>query len=153
MTSVAVSVRRAVAADAGSLAALRRAWTEEDGGGPVDDAGFESRFEAWFSGEQSPMWMAVRAGSEPVGMATLRLVHRMPEPGRGSERWGYVGHVYVVPAERDQGIGRLLMEALIGWSRAEGLTRLVLHPRARSLPFYGRLGFTDAQMLRLRLRP
>jgi GNAT superfamily N-acetyltransferase len=77
----------------------------------------------------------------------------MPEPGSPSDRWGYVGHVYVVPAERSRGVGAALMEALLAWSRSEGLKRLILHPRERSVPFYERLGFRDADLLRLRLRP
>jgi GNAT superfamily N-acetyltransferase len=146
-------IRRAGASDVSALAALRRAWTDEDAGAAVGDDGFEARFAEWFAAETeagSPMWLAIEDG-RPVGMATLRLVNRMPEPGSPSDRWGYVGHVYVVPASRNAGVGVELMAALISWSRAEGLTRLVLHPRERSVPFYERLGFRPADLVRLRL--
>jgi len=62
-------------------------------------------------------------------------------------RWAYVANVWVDPGHRRRGVGRLLMETVLGWSREQRMVRLVLNPSEVSLPLYRGLGFQPADNL------
>ena len=49
-----MTLRRATAADVAALAALRRAWVEENGGVIVDTGTFERDFAQWYAGLCAP---------------------------------------------------------------------------------------------------
>jgi GNAT superfamily N-acetyltransferase len=132
--------------DIAAVARLRRRWTEENAGEPIDDPGYEERFARWIAGNDRPSWVAERDG-EIVGMVNLAVFERMPRPGVESSRWGYLANAYVRPDLRDGGVGRLLVDALMAYARAEGLVRVVLSPSERSVGFYERAGFGPADML------
>ena len=127
-----VRVRRAMAVDADrrALASMRRAWAEEDAGGPIDDPGFEGRAVAWVAANESHRlcWLA-EDGVATVGLVTVVVVDRMPQPGRPDSGWGYVHHFFVVPERRSKGIGRLLIDAAIAEADARGWQQLLLNPR------------------------
>jgi GNAT superfamily N-acetyltransferase len=145
-----MTIRRATAADVGALAALRRAWVEEDAG-PIDDGGaFERDVAHWYASEAARRltWIAT-LGAEPVGMLNLVEFHRMPRPGRRASSWGYVSNVFVLAAHRSGGIGRELLEAAISTARERGYARLVLSPSERARPLYARVGFGAADELML----
>lgn len=134
--------------DAEVLVALRRAWVEERAGGPVADPGFEDRMRAWLADEASHRlaWVAELEG-RPVGMINLLDYRRMPAPGGAAGGWGYIGQTFVVAAHRDAGIGHLLLDTAVTEARRRGHERLVLSPSVRSVPFYRRAGFQDADGL------
>jgi len=146
-------IRIAGAADAAALAALRRAWTAEQDGS-VGDEGFEARFLDWYERESARRvaWLAEAAG-EAVGMMNLAVFERMPSPGRDAGSWGYLSNAFVLAAHRDQGIGSLLLRALLAYADDRDYVRVVLRPSARSVPFYGRLGFSASDSLLVRHRP
>jgi GNAT superfamily N-acetyltransferase len=132
--------------DIAAVAQLRRRWTEENAGEPIDDPGYEERFARWIAGNDRPSWVAERDG-EIVGMVNLAVFERMPRPGVASSRWGYLANAYVRPDLRDSGVGRLLVDALMAYARDAGLVRVVLSPSERSVRFYERTGFGPADML------
>ena len=141
-------IRIAGAADAPALAALRRAWTAEQHG-PVADAGFEARFLDWYERESARRvsWLA-EVGGEMVGMMNLAVFERMPQPGRDAGTWGYLANSFVLAVHRNQGIGSLLLRALLAHADGHGYLRVVLSPSQRAVPFYQRAGFTfDAGLL------
>jgi GNAT superfamily N-acetyltransferase len=75
----------------------------------------------------------------------------MPRPSAADPgRWGYVANVYVVPGDRDRGVGRLLLDAVTAHADEQGFARLVLSPSERSVPFYARHGFEPATSLMVR---
>lgn len=80
-------------------------------------------------------------------MVNLAIFERMPRPGVGSSRWGYLANAYVVPELRSAGVGQLLVDALMAYARREGLVRVVLSPSEKSVPFYERAGFGPADSL------
>jgi GNAT superfamily N-acetyltransferase len=147
---VTATVRLAGDGDLAALAALRREWTAENGG-VADDPEFESRFDQWWAAESGRRltWLAEVDG-RPVGMVNLAVFTRMPQPGRSTSRWGYLGNAFVLAAHRDHGIGRLLLDALLAHADREGYVRVVLSPSPRSVPFYDRAGFGPADVLRVR---
>jgi GNAT superfamily N-acetyltransferase len=135
-------IRIAVPADVPALAALRRTWTAETHG-DVEDEGFEARFLDWHERESARRisWLAEVSG-EPVGMMNLAIFERMPRPGLDAGTWGYLANAFVLRPHRSQGIGRLLLDALLAHADAHGYVRVVLRPSERAIPFYLRAGFT-----------
>jgi len=135
-------IRIADSADGPAIAALRRAWTAEDQG-DVADPGFEARFLDWYERESARRisWLGELSG-EPVGMMNLALFERMPSPGRDSGTWGYLANAFVLEPYRNQGIGGLLLTALLAHADDHGYLRVVLRPSERAIPFYQRAGFT-----------
>ncbi len=145
-------IRIAGAADAPALAALRRAWTAEQRG-PADDEGFEARFLDWYERESGRRvsWLAEMRG-EMVGMVNLAVFERMPQPGREAGSWGYLANAFVLAAYRNQGIGSLLLRALLAHADGQGYLRVVLRPAERAVPFYQRAGFSFDTGLLVRQR-
>jgi predicted HAD superfamily Cof-like phosphohydrolase/GNAT superfamily N-acetyltransferase len=148
-----VTVRVADRSDVPALAALRRAWTEEQDGADSGDDGFEGRFAEWYAAEEPRRvcWIAEVDG-QAVGTVNLAVFERMPKPGRPPSRWGYLGNAFVLAEYRGEGIGARLVAALLGYADEHGLVRVVLSPSARSVPLYARLGFGSAHMLMARVR-
>jgi GNAT superfamily N-acetyltransferase len=147
-----MTVRVATDGDVASLAALRRAWTDEYTG-RVDDAGaFEREFAAWYAVEPArTTWIAI-VGAATVGMLNLAEFRRMPRPGMPPSRWGYIANLFVLAAHRNRGLGRELLDAALAAARERHYARLVLSPSPRSVPFYRRAGFAAAdELLVLRL--
>jgi GNAT superfamily N-acetyltransferase len=146
-------IRIAGPGDAPALAALRRAWTEENNG-LAEDADFEARFLDWYEREapRRVSWVA-EAGGELVGMMNMALFERMPQPGRDPATWGYLANAFVLAAHRDRGIGSLLLRALLGYADERRFVRVVLSPSERSIPFYRRLGFSADHDLLVRRLP
>lgn len=146
-----ISIRAATDHDVGVLASLRRDWNVEDAGGPIDDAGFEAAFRAWWTAERpTRTFFIAEVDGKAVGMANVKRYDRMPALGRSSgARWGYVGNVFVLAEYRDTGIGRALMQALIVWASEAGLSHLRLAPSPSSKSFYAQLGFLPGSVFEL----
>lgn len=82
------------------------------------------------------------AETEPVGKAELVLA-----PGTVPFQVGYIKRVVVHPDYRGQGVARRLMQALIAFSREEGIHFLDLHVFEQNLSairLYESLGFQEA---------
>jgi GNAT superfamily N-acetyltransferase len=143
-------IRIATAADVPALAALRRAWVEENAGGPVADDEFEESFADWFAAEhdQRVTWIAESGGI--VGMVNILVFNRMPRPGVADNRWAYLANLYVAPEHRGRAIGAALLEACTAYADEHGFVRIVLSPSERSVPLYQRAGFGPATSLMLR---
>jgi GNAT superfamily N-acetyltransferase len=151
-------IRLASLEDCATVAALRRNWTQEKAGHPVDDPSFEERFEAWFERErdQRVAWLALSDG-EPVGMLNLLVFTRMPFPlapdTARPTQWGYLANCFVVAGHRDDGVGGELLAACTAYADEHALARIVLSPSERSVPFYARAGFVPATSLMVRPAP
>jgi GNAT superfamily N-acetyltransferase len=147
---VGISIRIAGDDDLGVLTALRRAWSEEDAGGPVDDPRFEAAFGEWWADERATRtFFIVEVDGAAAGMANVKRYRRMPTAGREAGWWGYVGNVFVLPDQRSAGVGRALMDELIAWASDERMDHLRLAPSPRSGSFYARLGFLPGAVVEL----
>jgi GNAT superfamily N-acetyltransferase len=149
-----VEVRQAGTADVDALAALRRAWVEEQSGGPVHDAGFEADFARWFAREheQRVSWLAL-SHDQPIGMVNLLVFTRMPRPGRTVSQWGYLSNFFVAAAHRSSGVGSRLLSTCVEYADAHDFVRVVLSPSERSRSLYLRAGFGAADSLLVREAP
>ena len=148
--AAAIVVRVANEGDLEALAALRRVWSEENAGSPIDDEEFAVAFIEWWHAEgASRAFFVVEVQGTPIGMANVKEYARMPTPGRRGGSWGYVGNVFVRADHRNRGVGDALMKELIAWSFERGYDHLRLAPSERSVPFYDRLGFVGGSVVQL----
>ena len=141
------TVQVATEADHPVLAQLRSDWTAEVHPGDGDTA-FAGRFSSWLETQRGwrTFWIA-RDDARPVGMVNLLVMERMPRPRLPSGGWGYLGNLFVLPASRRSGVGRLLVEAVLSHAAARDLERVIVHPNHASLPFWMRSPFRQASDL------
>ena len=145
-----VVVRVADADDLGALTRLRRLWTEENAGAPIEDPSFDAAFGEWWESERpTRTFFLVELDGAAIGMANVKRYERMPVPGRSAGCWGYVGNVFVLPVHRDEGVGAVLMRRLEEWAWSAGMEHLRLAPSPRSVPFYDRLGYAPGSVVEL----
>jgi len=144
-----VVVRTATPADVSALAVLRWRWALGDQ--PAEPAAlrdFRSALREWMTaqGEASVCKIAVLDG-ELVGMASLAVFDRVPNPGDLRRRSGDVQSVFVVPEHRGRGIGRQLMQAICETADNLGIRSLTVHSSEQALPLYQLVGFTPSHLL------
>ena len=148
----AVDIRQTDDRDIPALAQLRRKWSEEQAGQPLDDDGFDEQFAQWYAAESSRRTtFLAEIDSNAVGMVNLAIFERMPRPGQPASRWGYLGNAFVLAEHRSQCIGTALLNTLIAHAQDHGCVRIVLSPTDRSVPFYQRAEFGPATMLLARV--
>jgi GNAT superfamily N-acetyltransferase len=75
-----------------------------------------------------------------AGVVLRPLLPRPGHPDGGTE--AYVLNVYTDDAHRRRGLARGLMEAIVVWSRTQGVSRVTLHASDAGRPLYAALGFT-----------
>jgi GNAT superfamily N-acetyltransferase len=143
-------IRRAVAADAAVLGAMRAAsHGERYDADPERGSQFAASCTTFFERELAAAQPFVRAwlafepsGAEPLGTATLTLVPTLPRQSDAGPLLGArVRNVYVVPAARRRGIARALMRVLMDEIATLGIGRLTLGASAEGRPLYAGLGF------------
>lgn len=104
----------------------------------LDAAGFTAMAEQ--SDFDLGLSQVALADDGPVGICSLGV--------RGDQGW--IGGLGVVPRARRQGVGRRLMDAVLGAARAAGIERVsleVLEPSTGAIALYEQLGFEQTRML------
>jgi GNAT superfamily N-acetyltransferase len=149
---VALSVRIASDVDVTALATLRRAWNEENLGGPIHDPHFNAAFSSWWKQERATRtFFLAEVDGLAIGMANVKRFRRMPTAGRPSSHWGYVGNVFIREGDRNGGHGEALMHHIVTWALSEEFAHLRLAPSILSRRFYARLGFLAGEVVQLDL--
>ena len=76
----------------------------------------------------------------------------MPRPGYvQGEPEGLIVSMWTEPEHRRRGLGRLVVEAILAWGRANGVTRFTLHASNEGRPLYALYGFEPTNEMRLSL--
>jgi GNAT superfamily N-acetyltransferase len=146
-----LTVREARPTDARALAKLRWAFKQEDHDVRSPDEALPlAQAESWIrdrlSGGHWLAWVA-ETGGQICGHVFLQLVERMPEPYADNAPLGYVTNFFVTPAQRNQGAGTALLEALKRYAHGARLDTLIVWPSERSSHLYRRAGFRVPQEL------
>lgn len=98
-------------------------------------------------------WLAEVEG-RPCGHVFVSLVEKVPSPFPGSETLGYVTNFYVIPGQRNRGLGKALLGEVTRYARAHQLDTLIVWPSERSTPLYRRCGFgTPGELLEQPVAP
>jgi GNAT superfamily N-acetyltransferase len=142
-----IAVRLARPDELGAVAELRWRSIEESRGTPaVPLEAFVARFVSWAEqhGATHRCVVAVRDGVV-IGTAWLASLPRPPSPRAMTRFSGDVQSVYVVPEERDRGLGGRLIEAVLSIARELGFERVTVHSSERAIPMYARRGFAVSE--------
>ncbi|GAA2757604.1 GNAT family N-acetyltransferase [Actinopolymorpha rutila] len=139
---MAIEIRESTRDETTELAKLRWRCTFERR--PEPDNGLDEYvrgFTAWW--ERRDDFLAVVAVDEQqiVGLGFLALAGRVPVPGALDRRTGDIQSVYVLPDHRNQGIGSMVVRALVDCGRERGCSRVTVHSGRRAVPVYERAGF------------
>ena len=89
---------------------------------------------------------------EVIGGGGVWLRPVLPRPGalQGAME-AYVLNVYTEAEHRRNGVARAIMETFLDWSRAQRVSRVVLHASKEGRSLYESLGFEDSNEMRIRL--
>ncbi|GAA4535202.1 GNAT family N-acetyltransferase [Amycolatopsis samaneae] len=149
-----VAIRPAEDDELAAVAELRWRRVLENGETPVTTSGeFKRQFLAWARHNASThhCLVVVRDGVV-LGMAWLAVTPRVPIPGALERASGDVQSVYVLPEERDRGLGGRLIAKTLELARKLGVERVTVHSTARAVSAYSRAGFAvSPELLQIRL--
>ncbi|MEU2856632.1 GNAT family N-acetyltransferase [Streptomyces syringium] len=144
-----IAVRLSRPDELAAVAELRWHWVQEIYGTPdtsLDE--FVPRFMAWAQeNESSHRCMVLVRGDVVIGMAWLAITQRVPHPRSFERTSGDLQCVYVVPRERDRGLGGELIEAVLSLARDLGFERVTVHSSDQAVPAYSRHGFEGTPRL------
>jgi len=131
-------IRRYIPADAAPIARVFHASVH----GLAQRDYTPAQLSVWSPAAREAGWYASRAGGRDVWVAdrdgeVVGFAELEPD--------GYVDMVYVAPGAARQGVATALYGALEDHARAAGLARLFVEASETALPFFIRMGFSNAQ--------
>jgi GNAT superfamily N-acetyltransferase len=141
------ALRPATLADADTLVHHRLAMFT-DMGSPFDAVALEGAFRAWLA-QLMPSgayraWLVATGSGEVAAGAGITVVPWPPGPRYPGERLAFVYNVYTEPAHRRRGLGRLLMDAIHAWCRANGVRSVALNASRDGLRLYQAMGYIES---------
>lgn len=137
---VDLRLRLAGAADLGALEGMVRAYYAEDGH-VFDPVRQPAALQAIVAGNPWVRGWMVTCGGVVIGYAVVTISFSVESGGRD----GFLDEVYLVPAMRNRGLGRRLLELIDDEARALGLNRLYLEVEHHNpaIRLYRRAGYRD----------
>jgi GNAT superfamily N-acetyltransferase len=145
-----ITIREGRPNDWPEVAQLRWDWVQEMGGDPpvVSREKFVSGFAGWARAhELSHSCVVTLRGNTLIGMAWLAIVPRVPSPRAPERASGDLQCVYIVPHERNGGLGARMVAAVLQLAEDRGLERLTVHSGSKAIPAYERVGFSASAKL------
>lgn len=85
-----------------------------------------------------------------VGSGVGHILQRLSAPWNPTGRYGYVASMVTEPAWQGRGIGGAVVDHLLAWFTAEGITRVDLTATAEGEPVYRSRGFVERDDLAMR---
>lgn len=110
---------------------------------------FTAELAAWWSlHEDTHSAFVARADDgEPVGVAWVAMLPRVPRPGAADRVSADVQSVFVLPEHRGRGTGRALVAAACAHAVSLGAGRVTVHSSEEAVTLYRGLGFADSPRL------
>jgi ribosomal protein S18 acetylase RimI-like enzyme len=78
------------------------------------------------------------------GISTFRIPPKLSQP---TGIYAYLSNMFIEPEYRRKGLGKMLIDYVIDFCRAERIGLLVLHASDKGLPLYRSLGFVSSEQL------
>lgn len=150
----AYALRPATVGDARLLAYQRRAMFEATGALAPEhadklEAAVRRYVERAMPAGTFHAWV-VEADGVPVAGGGLQLRTLMPRPGYvHGEPEGLIVSMWTEPEHRRRGLGRRIVEAILGWCAERGIRRLTLHASDDGRPLYEAFGFAETNEMRV----
>ncbi|MEV0275057.1 GNAT family N-acetyltransferase [Streptomyces sp. NPDC050610] len=112
----------------------------------AEDEAWKRDYRAWLGRvlTEAADWVHVAVIGEAGGLCACAIAvvdQRAPTVHCPSGRSGWVQTVVVDPALRQQGLGGLVMDHVLGWLRRVGADAVALQTTAVGTPLYRKLGF------------
>lgn len=144
-----IAIRPARPEESTAVAELRWRWWGETRRTPsASRTEFVRDFAQWaYDNRETHRCVVAVRGETVLGMAWLAVTQRVPHPGGLVRTSGDLQSVYVVPEEREHGIGGRLIGAALSVARELGLERVTVHSSARAVAAYERSGFAVSPRL------
>lgn len=146
-------IERAGPQDIRGLARLK--WLDRSGRRPPTGAfdAFVDDFRSWWDAHQSThsAFVARTDDGVIVGAAWVALLPRVPSPEERDRLSADIQSVFVMPENRDAGVGSALVEAATRHAATAGAARVTVHSSERAVPVYRRLGFDGSPKLLQRM--
>ena len=98
-------------------------------------------------------WLAEATGGRVVAGGGVIILEFQPHPLDPRPQRAWVVNMFTEPEHRRQGLARRLMQTIVEWCRADGMSYLYLHASDEGRPLYESLGFKANNEMRLKLRP
>jgi len=150
-------VREASLADLNHLVHHRRAMFEDMGHADssaldrVDEASKTYFSQALRDGSYKA-WLAEDPDGTVLAGGGIVLAHWPGFPGETLAQRAWILNMYTEPQARRRGIAKRLLEAMLEWSRLQGLSIISLHASPAGRPLYESLGFKPTNEMRCKLR-
>jgi GNAT superfamily N-acetyltransferase len=148
------TVRKAVLADAALVARQRRQMFDAlheipQTEGDEIEAAVRAYVERAIPAGTYHSWLVEHQGAAVAG-GGIQLRTLMPRPGYvHGEPEGLIVSMWTEPEHRRKGLGKLVVEAILAWGRANGVTRFTLHASQYGQPLYEQCGFAPTNEMRL----
>jgi GNAT superfamily N-acetyltransferase len=84
---------------------------------------------------------AGRHGPEIVAGGGITMLPWPPGQISMTGRLAFAYNVYTEPSHRSRGVGRLIMEAIHGWCRQNGIDAVALNASSKGFPLYESMGY------------
>jgi GNAT superfamily N-acetyltransferase len=152
-TQTTYSVREATLADAPVLASQRRQMFDSiaplpNGDGDRLEAAILRYITQAMPAGTFRSWVVEHQGAIVAG-GGLQLRTLMPRPDYvDGEPEGLIVSMWTDPDHRRRGLGRLVVDAILGWGRSNGVTRFTLHASNDGRPLYELYGFAQTNEMR-----
>ena len=107
-------------------------------------AGFSKNFDndinLNFINNQSNFGFVAINNETIIGFASIHIIEKL------NRRSCLIEDVVVEKKERGKGIGKLLIEHLINFSKSKSCDKIILNSKESNIPFYNKLGFVQNEI-------
>ncbi len=152
-----LSLRRAIASEAETLARLRYEFRAELGVVQEPEERFLARCAGWMAQRlQRDGWVCWVADASGAlrGTLWLQFLEKLPNPVGEPEFHAYITSFYIQPSHRGRGLGSAMLLAALEDCAVRAVDSVFLWPSPRSRALYQRHGFSErAGMLERRSAP
>lgn len=116
-----------------------------DMGVPMDAAVVAADYRQWL-GAVMPAgtyraWLVESETGDVIAGGGITVLPWPPGPSYPGGRLAFVYNVYTEPPHRRRGLGRIVMDAIHAWCRAEGISSAALNASRDGRPLYEALGY------------
>ena len=101
---------------------------------------FDNDINLNFINDQSNFGFVAVNNETIIGFASIHIIEKL------NRRSCLIEDVVVDKNERGKGIGKLLIEHLINFSKSKSRDKIILNSKESNIPFYNKLGFVQNEI-------
>lgn len=146
-----MNIRLATNLDIDQLIKMRWDFTNDYSDCPIESNEYEGFYlecrEFLTNAIQSNRWYVWVADLEGqlISHVYIELIHKVPRPGRKTNRFTYMTNVYTLPEYRGKGVGSQILKKIETWSRKNEYEFIIVWPSEWSIDFYERNGYQQCK--------